>query len=96
MSSIYKNTQPQVYKVLVGNKVDLDDRVVSKADAEKMALEHGIEYFETSAKEGINIKELMDNTKAKIYEYLFREEHKDGIKPSIVIGGRRQQQQEPQ
>ena len=74
--------------------MDLDDRVVSKADAEKMALEHGIEYFEISAKEGVNIKELMDNTKAKIYEYLFAEKHKDDIKTTILIGGRRQQQEQ--
>jgi small GTP-binding protein len=37
MTSIYKNTSPQIYKVLVGNKVDLEERVVSKQDAEKLA-----------------------------------------------------------
>ena len=46
--------------MLVGNKVDMvDDRKISKSQALKIAHEHGIEYFETSAKEDVNIKEMM-------------------------------------
>jgi GTPase SAR1 family protein len=56
MNSIYKHSDPTISKVLVGNKIDLEsDRVVSKAEAQKIATEHGMEYFETSAKDNINI-----------------------------------------
>lgn len=41
--------------ILVGNKSDLPNRVVSREEAEKFAHEYGYEYYETSAKEGSNI-----------------------------------------
>ena len=51
MNSIYKHSDPNIAKVLVGNKIDLEsERVVSKNEALKIAQEHEMEYFETSAK----------------------------------------------
>ncbi|KAJ2836550.1 GTP-binding protein, partial [Coemansia sp. 'formosensis'] len=45
--------------VLVGNKSDLwDSRQVTVKEAQDLALEFGCPYLETSAREGINIKEL--------------------------------------
>ena len=56
MNSIYKHADPNIAKVLVGNKVDLEnERVISKQEATKIAEEHGMSYFETSARENINI-----------------------------------------
>lgn len=56
MNSIYKHSDPSIAKVLVGNKFDLEsERVISKHEAQKIATEHGMEYFETSAKDNINI-----------------------------------------
>ena len=44
--------------VLFGNKCDLEDkREVTKGEAEDFAAHHEITYFETSAKENINLKE---------------------------------------
>lgn len=68
MTSIYKNADPSIYKILVGNKVDLDERVVSEQDAQKLAAEYGLEYYETSAKANINITEMMQNVLAKVYD----------------------------
>lgn len=49
-----------VHKVLVGNKTDADPstRVVQKEDAEALAQTLRIPYYETSAKENINIYEV--------------------------------------
>lgn len=52
----------QVPIVLVGNKLDLatrdpSKRAVAQADAEKVAQEWGVRYFETSAKDGTNVDE---------------------------------------
>lgn len=48
--------------VLVGNKLDLATREPSKravpaAEAQRMAAEWGVQYFETSAKDGTNVDE---------------------------------------
>ena len=44
--------------ILLGNKIDLEDnREVSKESGEDLAYENHIEFFETSNKDGINIKE---------------------------------------
>ena len=50
-------------KFLVGNKIDLEDkRVIKKEEANKFAEEHNLPYIETSAKDGINIEELIDKS----------------------------------
>ena len=55
-------------KFLVGNKCDLiEKRIIKKEEAENFAKEHKLPYIETSAKEGINIGELFENT---INQYL--------------------------
>ena len=47
--------------LLLGNKVDkTEDRVVSTDEANELATELNIKYFETSTKENINIKESID------------------------------------
>ena len=43
--------------VLFGNKCDMEEREVSKEEAEKFAKEHNLIYFETSAKTKLNINE---------------------------------------
>ena len=48
-------------KLLIGNKADLvEERKISKEEAEKYAREYGLVYFETSAKEGTGVHEAMD------------------------------------
>ena len=45
--------------ILIGNKKDLEqDREIKKEEGEELASKNGIEYFEISNKEGINIQEL--------------------------------------
>lgn len=72
MNSIYKHSDPSIAKVLVGNKLDLEsERVVSKSEAQKIAQEHGMAYFETSAKDNINIQEVLYHIMDKVYENLY-------------------------
>jgi small GTP-binding protein len=44
--------------VLAGNKCDLPDRTVTKSAGEDLAKKWGCEFFETSAKENLNIVDL--------------------------------------
>ncbi len=56
-------------KLLIGNKSDLiDQRVITKEESEKFANEKNICFFETSAKENINLKEAFN----KIIELIFK------------------------
>ena len=43
-------------KILVGNKLDLPKREIEKEIAEKYSENHGMNYFETSAKDGTNVE----------------------------------------
>ena len=40
----------------------IDNRVINKEEVNNFALEHNLPYIETSAKEGVNIEELFDNS----------------------------------
>ena len=53
---------------LVGNKVDIEKRNVSKEEALSFAKANNIKYFETSAKTGLGIKE--------VFKLLFEEVYK--------------------
>ncbi|MEE6464094.1 hypothetical protein FKM82_006174 [Ascaphus truei] len=57
MKDIKMKAGEEVEVVLLGNKCDKEDkREVSKEKGEKLAWEFGIPFFETSAKENINIE----------------------------------------
>jgi GTPase SAR1 family protein len=50
-----------VVTTLIGNKSDLaDTRVVTSEEAGEFAKTHGMQYFETSAKTGVNITAAVD------------------------------------
>jgi small GTP-binding protein len=75
MRSIQENMTDPVVVVFVGNKCDMD-RVVSTADAQDLAKEFGVEYYETSAKTGMNVddtfmgvaKAIMDSQKDRVQQ----------------------------
>uniref|UniRef100_G3Q755 small monomeric GTPase n=2 Tax=Gasterosteus aculeatus aculeatus TaxID=481459 RepID=G3Q755_GASAC len=47
--------------VLVGNKLDLEeDRQVPTEDAQRLATELGFQFFEASAKDNVNVKQVFD------------------------------------
>jgi Ras-related protein Rab-2A len=57
--------------MLIGNKSDLDHkRQVSTEEGEQFAKEHGLIFFETSAKTASNVEEAFLQTANKIYEKL--------------------------
>ena len=61
LESIYEHADDNVAKILVGNKVDMtSDRKISEEQAQQMAAQNNMKYFEASAKENININELME------------------------------------
>ena len=52
----------------MGNKIDLPNREVSKEEAEEFAKKNSLPYFESSAKEGININEAFERVVNDAYK----------------------------
>ena len=74
VESIYKNCDLTIPKVLIGNKVDLEEkREVSQSTATKLAEEHKMQYFETSALKNILVAEVLHHIMKEVYEKKFRE-----------------------
>ena len=72
LDGIYQHSDPNIIKVLVGNKSDLIElRQISAEAAREMAETHKMEYFEVSAKTKENIEELSNNVTQKIYQKLY-------------------------
>ena len=61
IDSIAQHAGDNVAKILVGNKVDLEDRAIQKEQAELLAMNNNLHYYETSAKNNINITECMED-----------------------------------
>ncbi|KAJ3615617.1 hypothetical protein Zmor_016279 [Zophobas morio] len=58
MKNIEQNASNDVEKIILGNKCDMDsNREVSKEEGKDLARKYGLQFYETSAKEMINIKE---------------------------------------
>ena len=60
MKQIDARSRLGICKILVANKCDALTRVVSTEEGQQLADSYGIKFFEVSAKEDFNIKELFD------------------------------------
>ena len=67
-----------VFMVLVGNKVDDEtSRQVSTNEGETFAKEHGMTFFESSAKTGKNVEEIFKTSAKEIAKRLKNGEYED-------------------
>ena len=58
IKQIEANAQGNVKRVLVGNKCDKPDRVVTEEEGKKLADDYSMSFFETSAKTNKNVTEV--------------------------------------
>ncbi|TRZ09016.1 hypothetical protein HGM15179_018072 [Zosterops borbonicus] len=73
MKSIKENASAGVERLLLGNKCDMEGRrKVQREAAEKLAREHGIRFFETSAKSSQNVEEAFHTLARDILHKSFR------------------------
>ena len=67
IKNIHNYSSADIIKYLIGNKIDTQDREVSSTEAEKMAGEYNMKYFETSAFSGKNIADAINSLARDIY-----------------------------
>ena len=66
--------------IIIGNKIDIFEREVTKEDAEKFAKEQNFQYFEASAKSGKGIDECIQYLVRKVLKSQKSEDDQDSIK----------------
>ena len=65
------NSDPDCKVFLIANKIDLPNRVVSSEEGMKYKKDNDFEcYMETSAKTGVNVRELFVNCALALYKEL--------------------------
>jgi len=67
LRNIEDHAKEDVEKIIVGNKTDLENqRRVSTAKGQKMAIEYGLKLIETSAKANVNIESVFTELTTQI------------------------------
>ena len=84
MDKTNRNLVPtSVKKVLVGNKCDKPDRVISEEEGKKLANEYNMSFFETSAKTNKNVTEVFEFLTREILASIAGSIKKDNKKSNI-------------
>ena len=60
VNEIRTNADEKIKCILIGTKCDMDKREVSEEEGRELANQYGYQFFETSAKENINIDETFE------------------------------------
>jgi small GTP-binding protein len=82
ISQIKENTSEKVKICLVGNKCDMDEnRKIAYEDGQKLADEYGLKFFETSAKNNLNVEETFKFLIEEIHGYHAKVNTNENEKP---------------
>jgi small GTP-binding protein len=69
LNDIHSLCDPNAVIQLIGNKADLNPRrVVSVQEAENLAKQHSLQYLETSAKQGLNVRNAFVSVAVQIMD----------------------------
>jgi len=75
IQNIHQNCTEGIRIILVANKIDLKDmRIIDEDRGKELALQYGIEYFETSAKTGANVETAFAYLARQIYYQILEQE----------------------
>lgn len=68
MNEISENANHSIVTVLIGNKSDLDERVILTTEGSDFARDHGLIFLETSALSGQNVHEAFHSAAAEVVD----------------------------
>ena len=66
--------------ILIGNKIDIPNRVISKDTALNYAKEHNFDYYETSAKTGEGVDTAIKDLVKKVISFIDKKNTRDNLK----------------
>ena len=75
----------EIHIVIVGNKCDVEYPCVSTEEAIDLANKYEAQYYETSAKDNINIREIFENTVQLLHDRKLIKYRKSNIDNKIVL-----------
>ena len=67
-SELSEFTEGRTKIILVGNKIDLDNRVISNEEASELAKKYKCDFLEVSALSGKNVEEIFNSLAMTIYK----------------------------
>ncbi len=70
LNNIDKFTTEPINKILVGNKIDSDKKIISSEQGKEMADKYNLTFYETSVKDDINVANIFHELSLKIIERL--------------------------
>ena len=83
---IEKNASKNVYKILVGNKSDMEnDRKVTVEQGKEFADQYGMKFFETSAKNSTNVSDAFIAMTKEIMKNSGKKPVNTGQKPPTIL-----------
>lgn len=91
VTSIMENKQKDAKVILVGNKIDCEERVITKEQGEELAQKYQLPYFETSASTGQNVQKIFEALAEEILKSQYLIEH-DGNKIILKEMGKNEEE----
>ena len=92
MESIFEHADQNICKVMVGNKIDLEDeRKIPQKEAQDLANQFQMKYFEASAKMDMGISQFFETLMTQVWQK--RQESGGETRQTISISPQTQNQQ---
>ena len=91
VTSIMENKQKDAKVILVGNKIDCEERVITKEQGEELAQKYQLPYYETSASTGQNVQKIFESLAEEILKSQYLIEH-DGNKIILKEMGKNEEE----
>jgi len=87
LRNIDEHASEGVDRMILGNKCDMEDkRMVNHERGEGIAREHGIKFYETSAKENVNVEEAFMNLTQDILRKHVAGASNDDTTKGVIVG----------